>query len=265
MAQASFVRLPVVGTPHSAQGIGEVSRARRLHLIQDRACGADAKFGEHGRRGVIGHVCDLLRCRFGIHAGVDLDDVFFRLLQEIFAQLQPFFVFGPLRLEFIDALPEFVSAASSPFCCHATRASSAASAMLLQNCVTSDSRLIGRCRSVRLSWPAVLRPAFFRWPPSSGAALAAAERAGLAGALCREARNGWPAYDLANRARFSGFAGFCAGWARTGALARIARLHRKRSTCHSTMSRSSPFTFSRQTPRRALHAQACATLTRTHG
>ena len=43
----------------------------------------------------------------GIHAGVDLDDVFFRLLQEIFAQLQPFFVFGPLRLEFIDALPEF--------------------------------------------------------------------------------------------------------------------------------------------------------------
>ena len=107
MAQASFVRLPVVGTPHSGEGIGKVGRARRLHLIQDRACDADAKFGEHGRRGVIGHVCDLLRCCFGIHAGVDLDDVFFRLLQEIFAQLQPFFVFGPLRLEFIDALPEF--------------------------------------------------------------------------------------------------------------------------------------------------------------
>ena len=38
---------------------------------------------------------------------IDLDDVLFRFLQEIFAQLQPFFVFGPLRLEFSNALPEF--------------------------------------------------------------------------------------------------------------------------------------------------------------
>ena len=102
-----FLVFPSSDTTHSGQRIGKVGPARRLHLVQDGACAPDAKFGEHRRGGIIGHARDLLRSRIGVHARIDLDDVVFRLLQEILAQLQPLFILGALRLQFRNALPEF--------------------------------------------------------------------------------------------------------------------------------------------------------------
>ena len=97
----------------------------------------------------------------------------------------------------------FASAASSSFCCHATRASNAASATFLQNCAVSDSRESAAAGSA----PGFAMAAVVNG--NSGCGLAG-DGSGLAARRCGAGRN------LVNSTRFSGFDGFAEGLAGCG-------------------------------------------------